>query len=1016
MKTHTQHLTSPLFTKTILSAVIALSASSAYAQNTSAPDAVEEVLVTGQFQRNLQNALDIKRNATTIVDGISSDDIDSLPALDMGEALQAVPGVQLNREGERRESSINLRGLPSGFVLTTVNGQQMATPTRVNNLESSPFGAPSPLGAFDPAVFSGIQVIKTTTANMIEGGISGTINQAVGGALKKPDGKYAISLSNRYEDLEESNDPEMVLSASKHLIEDTLAATATFATSDQTFRRDTIKINQYNDLTTANFRGANGETLAAWKTANGLNANDTVQIPGELRQGSEISEGTRTSFSGGLEWQTNDELKLGYSLMYTNRDMDENTQQELDLRPRTAGVRITPLSTPFATGKDATSGGKLYSVSDISFQNVQYGSTSRIYDLAEESTAHIIDAVWELDRLTLDAKATISASESVQSEVFFSPTYRVASGANGNNGISGRLSTGRGAIGDYDISLTGINQSANDALSLDQAWVNINNLATVADVASAAPNLIRTTITGSYRKLELENNAAEANAKYLLELGPLESIQFGGRYSTESQDFVNLRSSPSGINFNPNGTSLFNNSSKIDPHYAGNGANSFFGGEAPGFAGPNDGWFAIDLDKLLPQLTATIDVNSVGPLNGETAILVPESGLVQRAGQQTAFPAYQADIDTVAFYAMSDFKFEMGNIPVAVNAGARWITSDVSSRGLLYKINQPVDQSTPVENKDDYSFLLPSVNASFDLLDDVKLRFAYNQSIVRPNIATVSPLTTVRELDGATGSIDVRLSGAQLEPLQAESFDLSLEWYNREGSSVTLALFRKDIDGYFADQKFCDEATLRKYGVDSDTVGALTYSNGECTTPESTPGLPTTGQPKPVNISQLQNSSQTSTLNGAELSIQQNLSFLPYPWDGFGGVINYSRISQNDDELTTNKIVGISEGTTNLIAYYEQGAAGIRFSYNYRTEYDLESTNAIAGVGTGFNGAGDKSVKAAGRLDMSAYYNMTDDLTFSFKAYNLTNTLYEEYQDSEYQPRATHYDGRTYVLQAKYTF
>jgi outer membrane receptor protein involved in Fe transport len=146
------------------------------------------------------------------------------------------------------------------------------------------------------------------------------------------------------------------------------------------------------------------------------------------------------------------------------------------------------------------------------------------------------------------------------------------------------------------------------------------------------------------------------------------------------------------------------------------------------------------------------------------------------------------------------------------------------------------------------------------------------------------------------------------------------------------------------------------------------------------------------------------------------LNFLPYPWDGLGGVINYSRISQDDDELTTNKIVGISEGTTNLIAFYEQGPAGIRFSYNYRTEYDLESTNAIAGVGTGFNGAGDKSVKAAGRLDMSAYYNFTDALTISLKGYNLTNTLYEEYQDTEYQPRATHYDGKTFVLQARYKF
>lgn len=61
-------------------------------------------------------------------------------------------------------------------------------------------------------------------------------------------------------------------------------------------------------------------------------------------------------------------------------------------------------------------------------------------------------------------------------------------------------------------------------------------------------------------------------------------------------------------------------------------------------------------------------------------------------------------------------------------------------------------------------------------------------------------------------------------------------------------------------------------------------------------------------------------------------------------------------------------------------------------------------------------MKAAGRVDMSAYYNVTDDLSLSFKGYNLTESLYEEYQDTERQPRANHFDGRVFVMQAKYTF
>ena len=161
----------PAFKRTLLSTLIALAAAPALAQEQGA-ETLEEVVVTAQFQRNLDNALDVKRNAATIVDGISADDIGTLPALDMGEALQAVVGVQLNREGERRESSINLRGMPSGFVLTTANGQSFASPSRSDKA----FGAPNPFGAYDPAIFNGTDVIKTQTAAMQEGGIAGVVD------------------------------------------------------------------------------------------------------------------------------------------------------------------------------------------------------------------------------------------------------------------------------------------------------------------------------------------------------------------------------------------------------------------------------------------------------------------------------------------------------------------------------------------------------------------------------------------------------------------------------------------------------------------------------------------------------------------------------------------------------------------------------------------------------------------------------------------------------------------------
>ncbi|WP_239692419.1 TonB-dependent receptor plug domain-containing protein, partial [Microbulbifer mangrovi] len=58
--------------------------------------AIEEVVVSG-VRYNLQNAQDIKRDADTFVDSISSEDMGSLPDRSVLEAMQRMPGVSIER-------------------------------------------------------------------------------------------------------------------------------------------------------------------------------------------------------------------------------------------------------------------------------------------------------------------------------------------------------------------------------------------------------------------------------------------------------------------------------------------------------------------------------------------------------------------------------------------------------------------------------------------------------------------------------------------------------------------------------------------------------------------------------------------------------------------------------------------------------------------------------------------------------------------------------------------------------
>ncbi len=58
---------------------------------------------------------------------------------------------------------------------------------------------------------------------MQEGGIAGTIDKRLANALEKKDGRYSVMAGARYEELNDSWDPEIAISGSKHIIPDELA-------------------------------------------------------------------------------------------------------------------------------------------------------------------------------------------------------------------------------------------------------------------------------------------------------------------------------------------------------------------------------------------------------------------------------------------------------------------------------------------------------------------------------------------------------------------------------------------------------------------------------------------------------------------------------------------------------------------------------------------------------------------------------------------------------------------------
>ncbi len=981
-KPHKACMTSP-FKKTMLSSLIALSATAAYGQE----GMEEELIVIGTFERNLNNAIDLKKNAEVVSDGISAADIGDLPALNMGEALQAVPGVQLNREGERRESSVNLRGLPSGFIKTTANGQGIAAPTRGS--QSDLFGAPSPFGAYDPSIFNGINVLKTQEASMQEGGIAGTIDLLLPSALDKDNGGN-VSLGFRNEELAGETDPEFAASGTYHIIDDVLAITGAIGYSEQHWRTDSVRAVRYSDLSDGNYSQGDTDyaTLADWKAANNIPDNASVTYPGEVRQGSEINGGSRLSASANIEYQVTDELKLGASYIMTDRNMDDNRYEQIELRSREyTNIGVTPTHAPVDLGVENSDGAPVYMVPGVHLEDTRYFYDNRQYDFYQDSQAFIFDAEWTNDVWTIDGTLTLSDAKNTWDEILLSPRAESSSEADAD------FYTGSGNVENWLMNVTDFD----NAINFDE-WVwNAASRETQLTNSGAVPtdpsgNVLLT--TGTYDEVENTLNSGEVNFERVFDTSSgITAVAFGFRKSVEEMDSSRVRIGSTDLD----PTGIFTEAGKIPANANGD----FFGGNIPGAADVTDGWYSFDFDSVNSALKDTIrdDLSTLEPRGYETAALTP-SGYVIRANELGKGYDFTSELDITSLFLMADFEYGV----MWGNAGLRYVDTDINTVAPTYE----KEGSTVVARLEDanissgYDNLLPSINLNFNLMEDLILRTAYNETFVRPNMRAASPESRV-EFEESGDSVTATLPGTLLKPFEAQSFDVSLEWYNGKSGMISLAYYDKNIDNYFVRENICEP-------IDGYDFGDLTYDSAAntCTsggTSELNPGAN-------VDITAYVNSDATINVRGLELSLQQKFDFLPAPFDGFGGVFNYTKSDQDSDVAADEdpvEIYGISDNSYNLIAYYETSDWGVRFSYNWRSDYDILATNTLYGEGI-------STVKAPSRLDTSIYYHVTDDLTLRLKGYNLTENTYEEYQDIETQMRRSDFEGRTWVLSLGYKF
>ncbi len=180
----------------------------AAAQETPAdsPDENENDIVVTGIRANLESAQNRKRNADTVVDSITAEDIGSFPDKSVAEALQRVPGITVVRFAGTDDTS-HFSAEPSGVIVRGLSQVR----SEFNGRDT--FSANSSRGLswqdISPELLGGIDTYKNQTADMIEGGIAGTVNLRTRVPFDQDGRLISISIKNTYGDIAEKSTPEI---------------------------------------------------------------------------------------------------------------------------------------------------------------------------------------------------------------------------------------------------------------------------------------------------------------------------------------------------------------------------------------------------------------------------------------------------------------------------------------------------------------------------------------------------------------------------------------------------------------------------------------------------------------------------------------------------------------------------------------------------------------------------------------------------------------------------------------
>lgn len=1046
-----------------------------------------EIIEVRGIRKSIQSAQDLKRLADTVKDVITASDIGALPDRSVTEALQRVPGVTIERFAASDDpkhyadegTSVLVRGLDR--VRSEINGR--------DTFSANPYGGLS-YEDFPAELLGAVEVVKNQTADLISGGIAGTVNLITRKPFDSDERLISVTAQANYGDYREEVTPSFSALFSDNWDTDSGKFGLLVAVSDSEFKtrgdgfglgnfhsRGPVDTFSYDEWGTPSPGVNSGQYsnpcipgAADWRAC-GAGFENTVQYtdadqaayvpefegqalegqpdgvtwfaPASYTMSSAENDRKRQGFTAALQWQSTDE-KITATLEHISSDASLTWREYVVASGDRGFLPYAPNAIQWFDesdeGRPLTVDGNGYLTSGVGRSNepelpLQFRSRYNYNESTVKDTS--LNLIFKpTDRLTVVADYQHVDSEQIVH----------------NNSVTSRINGNQTSENaPFFLDLRGSTPTVE--------YLNANT-SNPPDVDVDTNPILRIS-NGMQQEEHNEANSDtfQLDVEYALD-GAFTAIKGGLYYSEKELTVRNTEYEGWQALGTPwNAQASYNASPQVVPelydrisladHYNGNtliGANNSFLFPRMDLAENYVQTLRSGCGTWIAQGTA---------MDGSGGCALPYEDLDDRVFSHFA-PRHISSSNTerTEFYVRADFATDDFDVYITGNIGLRYVNYQLESTGginlpatarrgtdvtgSLYQVmlNQfpsifdlaSGETFASTVQGTDYSTVLPSLNLSFGLTDDVVVRFGASKGLYFPSLIDAANKMVINldyqevyqnpdeAKDEATNptvdleniEISANARNAFLEPEESVNLDLTAEWYFAPAGSLTFGIFHKKLSNIIRNQQFSTEVEVNNTSF-----------------PVSAYGPDNTG---------------SGTIRGFELAYTQFYDMLPGIWSGLGMQFNYTYIDQDgledpntnptraiqfngagvpisDNRNTFRQFTGLplqgySDQNVNLVGMYEKDNISFRLAYTWRSEYLLtlrESEEFVPAY-----------AKEQGMMDASFFYTINENVKVGLQVSNVlgtdTQTQYQQNQEGTKTDAFSFTTDRRYALTVRAVF